>query len=151
MKAALDQHAASVSAPPYSNEQQQQLQEANEKSAGYDRIKSNYLRSLNIPVPTKKSDTGEKDESIASSAPIPIPKGQSLSQRLADDSSDDSDDDHNDFTTSAQMRGRRRGNTSPKGVKFVPPHEMAHNSNSTIINHSLPTNYRRRNTHNMGI
>lgn len=130
--------------------------------SGYDNIKMRYLRSLNITIPTKKvHEDNDADAILATSAPIDIPQG--FGKRLDDDDSEDttndSDDDSQEYISPAvaaaypSKAGRRRGNTSPKvnSQRFVPPHQLTstNTGGSGVINHSLPTNYRRR--HQMGI
>jgi len=146
LKDALDQHAG---VQPVNTQNQLTHQETNaQKHAGYDSIKMRYLRSLNIPIPTtKKTDDWESD-TIASSAPIPIPKppiSATLSDSEEEEEEEDSDSSY-DTPPKASSTRKRRSTTGTN--KFIPPHEMISTGNTdstVIINHSLPTNYRRRN------
>jgi len=141
MKDALEQHTG---VPVNTPNQLSHQETTSQKQTGYDNIKMRYLRSLNIPIPVtkKQDDDWENDTAIASSAPIPIPKPPS-SKRL-DDSDEDSDSSGVD-TPPNRGKPRRRNTT---GKEFIPPHEMistGNNDDVVLINHSLPTNYRRRN------
>jgi len=145
LKDALDQHAG---VQPVNTQTQLSHQETNtQKHAGYDSIKMRYLRSLNIPIPTtKKTDEWESD-TIASSAPIPIPKPP-ISTTLSDSEDEEDSDSSYDTPPKASSTRKRRSTTGTN--KFIPPHEMISMGNNTdnaatTINHSLPTNYRRRN------
>eukprot|EP01133_Synstelium_polycarpum_P001457 gene1457-1690_t len=121
----------------------------------YNSIKMRYLRSLNISIaaPTK-------DIHVSASAPIPIPiplKGKGDSD--SDDERDQDDDDDIGFdredpssfmigTPEISHMPMRKDSKSkpPKPHKFVPPHELLGNTNgeSSLVNHSLPGNNRRK-------
>jgi len=143
MKDALEQHTG---VPVNTTNQLSHQETPTHKQTDYDSIKMRYLRSLNIPIPVtkKQEEDWENDNAIASSAPIPIPKPPS--SKTIDDS-DEEDSDSSGVDT-PPTRGRSRRNTTTGHNKFIPPHEMISTGNSdnvVLINHSLPTNYRRRN------
>jgi len=139
MKEALDQH---VGVPVHTQNQLSHQEPSIHKQTGYDNIKMRYLRSLNIPVPSsKKIDELGLDNSIASSAPIPIPNSHIVSKKQEE--SDEESEVDSELDTPSETRRRR--NTGPN--KFIPPHELtsADTGDVVTINHSLPSNYRRRN------
>jgi len=93
MKDALDQHPG-VPVNIHNTQTQLSHQDSTtQKQAGYDNIKMKYLRSLNIPIPVtkKQEDDWENDNAIASSAPIPIPKGPAA--KMVDDSDEEENSD----------------------------------------------------------
>jgi hypothetical protein len=136
----------------------------NKKPGDYDVIKMKYLRSLNIASngPMAIPQREKKEESIASSAPIPIPIASSFH---ASDSEDESSDTESSLNLSESELSpalfaerepkepkKQKDPKKPKIKKFVPPHELNHTSTSgsSLVNHSLPTNYRVKNR-NKGI
>jgi len=134
----------SSSAPKYSITSEHPKQQ---RPTDYDVIKMKYLRSLNITangpmaIPSKK----EKDESIASSAPIPIPIASHFARNDSEDeeSSDtETSNSNSEFELSPALIEPKKPN---KSKKFVPPHELNHTtSGSSLVNHSLPNNYREK-------
>jgi len=142
--------------------------------ADYDLIKLRYLRSLNIPMDSRRFH--DPAGGVAASAPIPIPVA-SLAARLEMESSseEEDDDDDSDSEGEQQVEGEQRveGTASPDdvvvkkrkakkkkekvgdnenglGKGFVPPHELILPS-SVTIKHSLPTQYQILRKKNAGL
>jgi len=143
MKEALEQWA-SAQASIHHHPTQQGLKDPSpnphveSKPDNYRDIKNRYLRSLNIPIPMKKSNS-QDNLMVAASAPIPIPI--SMSKK---DSSDEEDEDARDSQEDEDFQPYSKNIPISRPKNFVPPHQMVDQGASVTINHSVPTNYRRR-------
>lgn len=111
------------------------------KPDNYKNIKTRYLRSLNIPIPMKKSYS-ENNIMIAASAPIPIP----ISMSKKDSSDEEGDEEDQDTCDSLDEDDTKHSQNIPipRPKNFVPPHQLVDQGTSVTINHSVPNNYRRR-------
>lgn len=162
MKAALEAYNTSATPAPKlplqetdvhntkHNNHNQQHDTNKSKPGDYDSIKMKYLRSLNIPVANSpiaipSRDQGKKEENIASSAPIPIPIATSFTKGSSSESESSDTESNSELDLSPATLEPKR-----KVKKFVPPHELTHTSGNSLINHSLPTNYKER-KRNLGI
>lgn len=135
----------SSSAPKYSVFSEPPKQQ--QRPGDYDVIKMKYLRSLNITangpisIPAKKV----KEESIASSAPIPIPTASRFARADSDEESSDTEtsNSNSELELSPALMEPKKPS---KAKNFVPPHELTHTptSGSSLINHSLPSDYREK-------
>jgi len=139
MKEALEQWASTQ--PPTISHHSHHHHMSNEsntpkenKPDNYNDIKARYLRSLNIPIPLKRSSS--KDLMIAASAPIPIPISMS---RKSDD-----EEEEDRYDSEEELKPRRiKPPKEDRPKNFIPPHQLV-NQDSAVVNHSVPSNYRRR-------
>eukprot|EP01113_Clastostelium_recurvatum_P040691 TRINITY_DN634_c0_g1_i2.p1 TRINITY_DN634_c0_g1~~TRINITY_DN634_c0_g1_i2.p1 ORF type:complete len:166 (+),score=58.12 TRINITY_DN634_c0_g1_i2:253-750(+) len=117
--------------------------------ADYDLIKMRYLRSLNIPIESRRKT--DPVGGVAASAPIPIPTG-SFTKRLELEGSDSerSEDEPEEGEDGAQRRKRRAHTIGRLPRDFVPPHQLVGPSTFTV-KHSIPVQYQDYRKKNMGL
>jgi len=140
MKEALDQWASAQPSAHLPTHAHDDDMSTKNKPDNYNEIKTRYLRSLNIPIPSKQ-ETQKENIIIASSAPIPIPIA--MAKRYSSDEEDEEDDDYFE-EPAVKPRRHTKGEESTRPKPFIPPHELVDQGNSNIINHSVPTNYKKR-------